>query len=418
MRKKEEEIVKPAVSFRILNALGKPLEKVGIFPGIKTADNLKNEASRLTGLSDWGDADFENPLSILLKSLREEAQLSPFGKILLNRELVKALSNRLLVENELKRHPEFLGVKIDQPIINVSLPRTGSTFLHRLLSQDTATRTLLFWEAYTPAPMARTEITDTDLRILEAERMLNNRRRGARNINRMHSMNANDPEECYILFLNTFTTAAYSMRYHIPGYTKWLDSYDMIEGYNYYKKQLQILQRDLPDRRWILKTGYHLYALDSLTTVFPDAYIIHNHRNPCKSIPSLCSLVTTIRSIFSNSVDLNRVGRFCLDEWARALNKSIAVRDALGSERFIDVGYGDLLKEPLGVVRKIYEHTGLYYSAESESRMQKWINENPQNKLGVHKYSLEQFGLTQEMIEDRFKEYYRRFGEFFIGEGG
>ena len=415
MGKKKMQKIERAFPIQFLNLLGRTFEKAAIPPRIKTAGELMNRASRLTGLSDWGDTYFEEPLNILLKSIKEEAQINPVGKTLVNKQIIKTLSNRLLVENELKKNPKLPDIKIHQPIINVSLPRTGSTFLHRLLSQDTSTRALLFWEAFTPAPAPKTEVDDTSPRIVEAKKMLRARRRGARNIDRMHSMDAKDPEECYPLFLNTFVTAAYSMRFHVPEYTRWLDKQDMIREYHYYKKQLQILQLNFPDRRWILKTGYHLYALDALTTVFPDVYIIHNHRDPCRSIPSLCSLVVAIRGIFSDSIDLKQVGQFCLDEWARALNKSIAVREALGSNRFIDVGYRDLVKDPLLTMRRIYERVGLDCSTESESRMRKWIEENPKNKLGLHKYSLEKFGLTQKMVEDRFKDYYDRFGQYFAG---
>ena len=109
-------------------------------------------ARRESGLHDFVDESFRGPLRELLSSLEEEAQLHPLGRLLLRQSLVRALVNRLRLEDLCKRHPEIRELPVREPVFVLGLQRTGTTLLHRLLTCEPALRPLLSWEALNPAP--------------------------------------------------------------------------------------------------------------------------------------------------------------------------------------------------------------------------------------------------------------------------
>ena len=113
---------------------------------------LMEQAAAAVGLDDFGDPTFLEPLEVLLTSLRTEAELSPFGRIVVATQLDQLLRNRLLITDLLGRHPEIHDIEIDRPIIVAGLPRTGTTHLQNLIAADPALRSLPYWESLEPLP--------------------------------------------------------------------------------------------------------------------------------------------------------------------------------------------------------------------------------------------------------------------------
>jgi hypothetical protein len=131
-------------------------------------------ARRASGLQDFGDESFREPLGRLLASLDEEAQLHPLGRMLVRQSLVRALVNRLRLEQLGERHPALAAQPVREPVFILGLQRTGTTLLHRLLTCESALRPLLSWEALNPAPfpgVAAAGARDPRMRLAElAER--------------------------------------------------------------------------------------------------------------------------------------------------------------------------------------------------------------------------------------------------------
>jgi hypothetical protein len=74
-------------------------------------------------------------------------------------------------------------------------------------------------------------------------------------------------------------------------------------------------------------------------------------------------------------------------------------------KNIFDVMYDDLIKEPVAIVRQIYDHFGLRWSQEFETAMHAWLHDNPQGKQGCNTYSLSDFDLTHEDIVTRYGAY-------------
>ena len=395
---------------RLLNWYGRALGLAGLSPSKRSAESMMAAAIRLAGASEWGDDHFREGLHVLLESLREDTKLSYVGWSIIQGTIMRCLVNRLEISQELKRSPEALEEKIRRPLFVTGLPRSGTTMLQALLSMDPRSRYLRAWEARHPVPLPEEEAGDDDPRIAEAERNIREIRRLAPGLDAIHHTEARGPAECRWLLINTLTYPAFSIYAHVPRYREWLDGQDMTPIYAYHRLQLQLLQSRFRRERWLLKAPLHLHYLDTLMEVFPDACVVQTHRDPLKAIPSLCSLMATFWSVTRTRVRPGRMGYRCMTEMASVVERASKARESLNCQQFLDVRYQDLVGDPVGTVRGIYQHFGYDYSDVFEARMRQWLADNPQGKHGSHRYSLEQFGLEREQIIERFATYCERYG--------
>jgi Sulfotransferase family len=97
---------------------------------------LLSVAERQTGLSDFGDDRFLEPMAFLLKSIEREAKLNALGRLVFYQHAVQLLCNRLYLERDRQTDSRISGRNIPKPVFITGLPRTGTTLLHGLLAQD------------------------------------------------------------------------------------------------------------------------------------------------------------------------------------------------------------------------------------------------------------------------------------------
>jgi hypothetical protein len=374
------------------------------------------EAQRRTGLDDFGDPAFLEPLERLLRSLREEARLNDVGVAMQFERNVGLLVNRLRTEDAFRRHPEIEDEALAQPLVIVGLARTGTTMLHRMLASDPRWLALLWYESRNPAPFPGTDLAAdavSDPRVADAEAEVAAMLEGSPDLIAAHPMDAHAPDEEIMLVEHAFTSWNPEAFCRVPGYATWLESADLRPGYRYLARLLRFLQwqkrqRGLTATRWVLKAPYHLGSLDALFEVLPDARIVMTHRDPVETIPSFASLVRTLYVLGGDPVDSLELARHWSGKWARALERAIAAR-AAREHRFLDVHYEELVADPMAQVRRIYAHADLPFTAEAEAGMRQWAVENERDRRPVHAYTLEEFGYTREGLRSEFAAYWERF---------
>jgi hypothetical protein len=384
-----------------LNWGGQRLHQSGIPLVTLSEDSLLAAAQKQSQLSDWGDEHFRVGLQTLLVTLNGEANLSFMGRSLLRKYLTDRLVNRLQIQSTLTQNPDILEVPIERPLIITGLPRTGTTLLQRLLAQDSSFRWLRLWELLQPCPPPEKSAAESDPRIQKTQKFLKRYKTISPAFSTAHFVDAQIPEEGNQLFEHAFANFLFNLRFHAPTYENWLRAQSMVPQYQYYRQQLQLLSWRLPGR-WLLKAPCHLRDLSALLQVFPDACIIHMHRNPGTVVPSLCSLAAMSRSIFTKDVELDVVGKDILDITAYSYNKGQQFRQQQSAALVCDVNYSDLVQNPLETVRSIYSFFGDRLQPETANNMQQWLIANPQKKHGTHQYSLEQFGLNEHEVRARF----------------
>jgi len=194
----------------------------------------------------------------------------------------------------------------------------------------------------------------------------------------------------------------------ISPYREWFEKQDLRGPYAYYADLLRMLDWQRPGERWLLKSPAHLWALDVLLGMFPDACIIQTHRDPAQIIGSYCSMVAMLMR-GRESVDPRELGPTVLEYLARSVERAMAAREKLGPARFVDVGYRQFVKDPIGAVERIYDAFKLELASRTVDAMRKHVAQHPQNKHGTHTYTLADYGLSAEMVTARMARYVERF---------
>ncbi len=376
-----------------------------------TEEALLAKARERARLDDFGDEGFREGLRVMLETY-ERAGLSPSGRKRTRRRLLQLLETRLRIEAALDRHPEVRTRSIVSPVYLTGLPRTGTSALFNLLGCDPAARPLLTWEGMCPDPLPPeflAKLGDRPDPRLEAVRAGIERDR-QRNpaFDKIHVSRADGPEECVLLLAYTFCDVQLGIEPLLPPYDDWFQAQDLRASYAYYADLLRMLDWQRPGERWLLKSPAHLWALDVLLEMFPDACIVQTHRDPLEILPSYCSMMAALMGIRAD-FDPKELGPTVLEFLARMLERGLAVRDRSDPGRFCDVDYRDFVSAPLETAERIYAAFGLELSPDTRERMVRHLDEHPQNKHGAHRYTLEEYGLSAERVRSRLASYIERF---------
>ena len=374
-------------------------------------DELMETASRKLNLTDFGDPSFLEPFRIVTHDILQDQNFHRIGRWFHRKIMLNFLMNRLQLVEAFKTKPALSDIDVGRPLIIIGLPRTGTSHLMNVLSQDPDHRTLSFWEISEPAPAPNEKTLWRDSRRYYYGMVIQLANYLVPALRSVHNLRLDGPEECILLLANSFRSHYFVVEYSLPTYLEWLKTCDYRPAYQEHKQQLQLLQSGIARKRWLLKAPSHMDGIEGLLDVYPDAMIIHTHRDPLKALPSICSLALATRSIGVNQIDQHVVGREMTDHLADAMDNYMKVRDARAKPgQFLDIMYEDLVADPMAVVTGIYTHFGLELTPQAQSLMTDELNSNPRNKHGAHRYTLEQFGLSADTLRRRFAPYLDRFG--------
>jgi hypothetical protein len=399
--------VRPLLPVRLFNGFGALLEKTRIRPTPIIAADLIATAKQRCGLDDFGEGEFLEALSRLLNSCQEEARLNLTGKIALKVDVLETLCARLKMERDRQLYPSISGQEIREPVFILGLPRSGTSVLHRLLAADPQHRAPLMWEVRSPSPPTR---VDEKRRIQQATQSCNFFNWLVPTFRYVHAVGAEVPQECVSLMTPTFLSDQFDAMYYVPAYRAWYFGQDLQPAYEYHRRFLQHLQFRRAARRWILKAPTHMFAMPALLSVYPDALFVHTHRTPVDSMASVSSLVTILRSAFSDAVDPGTVCREATDYWSDTMAKFLPERDRLADNRICDVKYDEIRSDPIGTVRRIYDYFGWSLAPEAEHRMRVLVASQAERQSANHRYHLSQFGSSEEKVLHAFAPYCQRFG--------
>lgn len=338
-------------------------------------------------------------LHSLTYALRHEARLNPLGRTIAYGQLVRMVRQRMKLELLWQRNPEILDMPVAPPIIVVGHMRAGTTRMQRMLASDHRLSATRFCDSWHPMPPR-----GLDWRPIKSWAVL--QLMGLMNP-QFTSIHPTSPtavdEEIGWLGLG-FSSTPFDAQWHIPSFVTANNERDASSTYRLLKWliQTQIWHERGAARPRVLKVPQFMEDIDALLTIFPDARIVHVTRDPLAVVASSCSLVTNQRTIQSDDVDMNEIGR----EWLiRTVRREGIARQRIATHAYpvVEIGYEQMEGDWRGAMTTVYASLELSIDATILDRMERFRSHSgPKHKR--HNYRLEDFGLTSEIVSTAFAQ--------------
>jgi len=386
-------------------------DRLSLFRRSLVPEDLIRDAQITTSLTDFGEWSFGEPLAVLLRAYEEEAELGAFGRVAVRWDMLRFLSNLLRLRDEEKRAPEILDEPIKRPVFILGLPRSGTTFLHNLLAEDPANLVPRAWQTIYPYPARRASANGTDRRPKIVARQFSSFLRLVPELPTLHPLDANAAQECIEITGHVIRSLRFDTTHYVPSYQEWLEEAGHLEAYRFHKRFLQHLQHQNHHGVWILKSPDHIFALDRLIEVYPDARFVFVHRDPLKVIASVARLTEILRSPFARRIDRLQIGRQVTDRWVQGSEMLIETSELfrLSPERIFHVRYKDLVADPISIVSALYRHFGRTLGGRAEAALKRALAQRPNGGYGQNHYSFEDYGIDPASEGRRFSTYVAYF---------
>jgi hypothetical protein len=362
------------------------------------------------------------------RSILDNNCLSAGGKHIICSQLMRSHNNVKNILNYLATKPLETKQKIsDVPMIFVcGLPRTGTTLLHNLMACDASCRAPLLTDmTMQPIPPILRSNTDEHKRRAKTESVIQMKvyetaqcdiQKVRKNFCASHALFPTEEDAAiqhdvglrfiYVILASKETNFS----------TWFINQQNKDFAYKYHQTVLQMLHDvDPPHTHWQLKSPQHTLWIDTLLKYYPQASIIMTHRRLDEVLPSMYRYCLTFFSTFfteDGSIDskiiLDHMIPTFIDIW---IDRIIEFHHREPSPKNVfDIRYEDLMKDPIGTVRGIYDRFDfLQWSDQFENAMKTWLIDNPQGKQGRHSYSLAEFGLETQMNKQLYKDYEQIF---------
>ncbi|GAB7555012.1 sulfotransferase [Novosphingobium sp. 11B] len=373
---------------------------------------LVEQAMKETGIDSFDNDSWREGFDVFTRSFNEgiaKGWMSEGGIARARNDTLHYLRGRLKVSQYLRENPELLQRPVERPVFVMGVPRTGTTLMSNLLAADPARRSPLTWEIDDPVPpVTSNALLTTDPRAttrlaqekaaLEANPAMGKYYRGS----------AVYPNECVFFMAHDFKTLMIESKGKLPLYKDFIFSCNMTSAYEYHKKFLQVLQQHTTGV-WNVKKPSHSLWLETIFKVYPDARVIWTHRDPFTATGSLCSVISLSHQAHMGRIDAEWLAEDYPWQAAEHANRIMDFRDKYGEDKIIDVHYADIVEDPVAATKKVYAALGDEWTAEAEAGVQKWVDDNPQDKFGRHEYKLAQYGLSKADLEPLFERYLSRY---------
>jgi hypothetical protein len=318
--------------------------------------------------------------------------------------------------------PGLRKVRVKTPVFIVGHARSGTTLLHRLMSEDRERFSVfLYYELFFPSLLQKKLI-----RLLAAlDRRLGGRiesrvqaweERTFGPMRHIHPMGLTMPEEDD--FILTYSCASGYWIVLLP-YMGELDFYHVDAMPARKRRRLmrfyaECVRRQLylngPEKIHLSKNPIFSGRVESLIETFPDARIVVCLRDPGETIPSLLKLMHTGWSRRRwDEARMQRSLRLLATQSFHTYRYPLEVLRRHPATAHAIVDYRDLVRDPAGVVHRVYERLGFATSPALERSLA--VQEKRSGaRESRHTYSLEEFGLRRDEIKTELADLYERFG--------
>lgn len=398
--------------FSLFNNLMRPVNRDGIFMDLN-APSVIRAAEWVTGFSDWDDeaGTLRPALEHLTDSLKNDAELTALGRVNARMRLKRSLESRLRIVAWRKEHPEVEHQRIEAPVFILGFPRSGTTFLHKLMSLDRERfRAPLRWELVYPVPPPTPDETAagrSHAPVKEAQGIVDNFMQLIPTLAASHTINALDPEECLPILDHELMSPQFYLLFNVSSYLEWLTRAPQAPALRRHRIFLQHLQSTGGGGTWLLKSPWHMNNVDAILATYPDARIVVPHRDPAGMIASISSLNAQFRGAGTDQIRVHEIAADQLRFWEAIAGRYLKARArheaalAPGEPSpFVDIRFPELVKDPIATVGLIYKRLGFgAIPPAAERAMREFLGTSGRRgSHGRHVYELGWFGMDEDSI--------------------
>ncbi len=351
---------------------------------------------------DFGDPQWRSRFEQLVGAI-DASSMHVVGRLMSRQELLRALRTRFLLTRAVEETPAIEDERIEAPVIVTGPARSGTSILFELLWLDPTLRGPVGADVLHPfaAPGGRDAPSAVEMGECEQELWADVQPEFAA----LHELRSDLPVECVTLTVPCFCGPHWAMVGQLEGYLP-----DNAMMYDFHRRVLQVMQHGQPAASWLLKTPGHLATLEMVFATYPDAWIVQTHRDPAKTMPSTVSTTAMIQWLRTDAVDLDLLRTVIDATFSHALTHSIELRGSGAvPDRFVDVHFQDLLREPVETLRRAYATMERPFTDEHAERIRAYLAEKPQGKFGKHRYEPEDWGFTAAGLRERLSTYIQHF---------
>lgn len=318
----------------------------------------------------------------------------------------------------------YRQVEVRKPLFMIGIPRSGSTFLHRVVSKDKHNFTTLdLWEMlFAPSVIER----KFWLGLGALDRLLGRpgrkllvafENRAFAKVRKIHRISLFEPEEddlvLFPIFASVFLLFAFPFPeelWHLaffdqqtaPGEKDRIMSFYM----NCVKKHLYVHGAE---KRFLSKNPAFSPKVDALGQWFPDANVVCTVRNPYQALPSLLSFLSFSWQRFQNDPKGDTFRDLVVEMSGHWYRHPMSRLPAWGDNRYAFVRYNELTGDPKACVEALYEQFGLEMTPEFEEHLEQ-EREKSRNYKSKHKYALDDYGLTSQEVLQEFNDVFDYYG--------
>lgn len=362
-------------------------------------------------------------IALFSRGFDANPHISAMGRVIMKQLLSLGLRNRASVIRFYEDNVDFIEShgRYKAPLLICGHTRTGTTLLQRLMSEDPNSRSPFTYELETPLPpLKQGDDPLADPRITKGSsvlKMLDTVAPGlVAKFGESHYLAPTEKEEAFTLLQLhnglSILNCAQAGRAFAEAI---LDAETAPALYAYERNYMTMLDAYAPAKsHWVNKAPPYAGLFGGIFDAHPDARVVVTHRHPSKNIASVCRMIESWAIAFGvdGSWDKHAMAQATLITSDRQLLEPLAFREKNPDReaQIYDCMYHDLVRDPIAMVRAIYDKFDLDLTPEFESRMATYLAQNRQGKHGRHKYSNAEYGLTPEKLYARYKPYYDHYG--------
>ncbi|MBV9653631.1 MAG: sulfotransferase [Acetobacteraceae bacterium] len=381
-------------------------------------ESLLRLAEQICGpdiLTEW---NITEALAALAASLQNEASLSAFGHLSFRVEALRFFRTLRRMKEEEQSRPDIRERAIRRPLFITGIPRSGTTFLHNLMTLDPRNVVPRCWQTIYPFPPRGAP----DRRRQKVQRQFADFLALAPELPDLHPLAADLPQECTDIMSYVFRSLRFDTTHAVRSYRRWLDLAGHEIPYRFHRRFLQHLagafrETNDADRTFVLKCPDHVFALGALRRVYPDALIVLVHRDPAKVMPSVAKLTEVLRAPFTTRLDRMAIGRQVTGDWLVGTECMIAAQHRLPAANLLNLTYAEIVGDPAGVMARLYAFMGRSFEPSLRARVEAFNDGRPRGGYGRNLYRAEDYGIDTGTIRARFRAYTEQFGLGFEGAG-